>query len=88
MILVTVYSYPPENREACKARFKQTKGGVPPAGIKLLGQWNAIGDGKGVTIFESDDPMAMAKWAHDWSDLVTMQIYPAVTNEDLAKVIS
>ncbi len=88
MLFVMNYSFRPENREACKARFKQTAGGKPPEGVKLLGQWNAISDAKGVSLFESEDPIAIAKWAQDWSDLMTIEIYPVITNENLAKLIS
>jgi hypothetical protein len=31
--------------------------------------------------------MAMAKWAQQFSDLISMEIYPAIDNEALAKVI-
>jgi hypothetical protein len=30
MIFVSIYSYPPENRKAIQARFKETEGGKPP----------------------------------------------------------
>ncbi len=85
MIFVLSYSFPPENRQACRERFKET-GGKPPEDIKLLGQWVAISDAKGVAVFESDDPMVMAKWAQQWSDIMTMDIYPAITNEALGQL--
>jgi hypothetical protein len=46
MTFVMNYSFQPEKREACKARLKETGGGKPPEGIKLIGQWNAVGDAK------------------------------------------
>ena len=87
MTFVMSYSFQPEKREACKARFREA-GGKPPEGVKLLCQWNAVGDAKGVAVFESDDPMAMAKWAQQFSDLVSMEIYPAIDNEALAKLFA
>ena len=84
MTFVTIFSYPPENRQAVQARFKET-GGRPPAGVKMLGRWHAIGGGKGVHICESDDPMAIAKWVQEWSDLLSIEIYPALNDKDAAK---
>jgi len=84
MLLVGMFSYPPANRLAVQARFKETRG-LPPAGVKLMGRWHAIGAGKGVFVCECDDPMAMAKLVQDWSDLLSFDIYPALDDEGAAK---
>jgi hypothetical protein len=84
MLFVTDFTYPAEKREAVQARFKET-GGKPPAGVKMIGRWHAIGAGKGVHVCECDDPMAMAKWVQDWSDLLTIEIYPALDDAGAAK---
>jgi len=86
MKLVTTWYCPPENRNATIARFKETGGDKPPAGVKLLGRWFAVGGGKGVHVCEADDPMVMAKWAAVWSDLLSIEIYPAVDDEDAKKL--
>ena len=86
MLFVSTWSYPPENREAVQTRFKET-GGKPPMGIKMLGRWHAIGGGKGVLVSESNDPMAIAKWIQEWSDLMSFDIYPALNDEDAANRI-
>ena len=88
MKFVTTWSIPPENRNAVQDRFKKTGGDKPPAGIKLLGRWHAIGGGQGVHICECDDPIAFAKWAQVWSDLVSIEIYPALDDEDAAKFLA
>ncbi len=88
MTFVMTYSFPPENRQAVRTRFRETGGGEAPAGVKYLGRWNAIGDAKGVVIFESDDPVIMAKWIQQWSDLMSCEIYPAITNEMLGTLFA
>jgi hypothetical protein len=88
MTFVLIYSFPPENRQACQARFKETEGNKPPAGIKVLGQWHAISDGKGVLVYESDDAMVMARWAQKWSDVMSFDIYPALDGEGIAKLLA
>ncbi len=87
MTFVMEYCFQPEMRLKCDARFKKTKGGMAPKGVKMISQWNAIGDGRGVIVFESDDPIAMTKWVKDWSDLMTLEIYPVISGESLAKFI-
>ncbi len=87
MIQIIAWTFRPEHRNAVQARFKET-GGLPPKGVKMLGRWSGIGTNKGVCVAESEDPLAFAKWAQEWSDLMSFDIYPALTDEDTAKVIS
>jgi hypothetical protein len=87
MKFVTTWSVPPENRKAAEVRFKESAGDAPPAGIKLLGRWFAVGGGKGVHVCECDDPIAFAKWAQRWSDLLSIEIYPALDDEGAAKLL-
>ncbi len=87
MIFVTTWSYGPENREAIQARFKET-GGAPPEGVKMLGRWHAVSQGKGVVVAEADDPEAVANWIQGWSDLMSFETYPALDDEATARVIS
>ena len=86
MIYVIAWTFKPEHRDAVQARFRQT-GGLPPEGAKMVGRWNGIGVNKGVCIAESDDPMAVARWGQAWSDLMTFDVYPALTDQDMAKLL-
>lgn len=87
MLFAINWTYPPENRDAIQARFKETKGG-PPDGVKMIGRWHRIGGGRGVCIAETDDAQAMAKWAQDWSDLMSMETYPVMDDAGAAQLIS
>ena len=87
MIYVATWNFKPEHRDVADARFRET-GGLPPEGVKMLGRWHGIGTNKGVCVAESDDALAVARWAQKWSDLMSFDIYPALTDEDTAKVIS
>jgi len=86
MIYVIAWNFKPESRNAVETRFKETGGGLPPGGVKMLGRWS--GSNKGVCVAETDDALALSRWVHDWSDLMSFDIYPATTDEDTAKVIS
>jgi hypothetical protein len=58
---VLIYLFPPASRESIVARYKETGGGMPPEGVKLISRWHVIGGGRGFLAVESNDPVAMAK---------------------------
>jgi hypothetical protein len=67
-------------------RFMKT-GGQPPEGVKLLGRWHAIGGLHGFAIVEADDTRGLSAMALDWGDLLTVSIFPALTDEDLGAAL-
>jgi Protein of unknown function (DUF3303) len=82
MKFIVQWSGLPTAENAVIERFMKT-GGRAPDGVTLLGRWHAIGGLHGFAIVESDDPHGMSALALEWGDLLTMSIYPAVTDEDL-----
>ena len=86
MYYVISWRFDPEHRDAIHARFKET-GGPPPAGVRMLGRWHQIGGGRGACVARSDDPVAVAKWAQEWSDLMTFEVYPALDDEQFGKTM-
>lgn len=87
MIHIIAWTFRPEHRDAIQARFKAT-GGLPPQGVKMLGRWHGVGTNKGICVAESDDALATARWAQQWSDLMSFDIYPVLGDEDAAKTMS
>ena len=87
MLYVTIYTWPPENRKAIVARFMET-GGQPPPGVKLLGRWTDVGGGRGFTLTESDDSVAVGKFIYGWNDLMDFEVIPVNNDEQLAKVLT
>ena len=85
MTYICVWSYPPEHRNEIQERFVAT-GGSPPEGVKMIGRWHGVG--KGVCVSESERYEAIAKWAQDWSDLMSMDIYAALDDEASAKLFA
>ncbi|ASW02965.1 hypothetical protein CJU94_27250 [Paraburkholderia aromaticivorans] len=67
-------------------RFMKT-GGQPPDGIKLLGRWHAIGGLHGFAVVEADDTPGISALALEWGDLLTMSIFPAMTDEELGAAL-
>jgi hypothetical protein len=73
-------------RDEAIARFKKT-GGVPPQGVKLLGRWTRADLGGGFDLLESNDTIALAEFAHRWSDLMDLSIAPVLDDEALSEVL-
>lgn len=77
----------PTAENAVIERFMKT-GAQAPDGVKLLGRWHAIGGLHGVAIVEADDTGSMAALALEWGDLLTMSIFPAITDEELGAALA
>lgn len=80
MQFIVTWTGRPEHRNAALERFVKT-GGAPPDGVKMIGRWHAVGRVSGVAIAEANDPVLMQKWALDWSDLLQMDVCPALADE-------
>ena len=59
--------------------------GSPLEGITMLGRWHIPGTGRGYALFETDDPVALAKQNLYWSDLADQKIVPVIDDEEAAK---
>jgi hypothetical protein len=86
MLFITTYAIRPEHRDAAQARFK-AGGGLPPAGVKMLGRWHKVGGLGGFVLMEASDAVAAGKWTQEWSDLLTFEIVPVATDEEIMKVM-
>lgn len=87
MHFMSIYTFRPEQRDAAIARFKET-GGAPPAGVKLVARWHDVGGLRGYTICEANDPVAISIWSQRWTDLMKIEAFPVVNDEQLVKVLS
>jgi hypothetical protein len=73
----------PENIKAVIKRFQE--GTEPMDGITQLGRWTIPGIGKGYVLYETDDPIALAKLNLYWSDLTDDKLVPVIDDEEAAK---
>ena len=86
MHFLVTYQLSSDKRDEAQARFK-SGGGLPPDGVTMLARWHhASGDG-GFTIAESSSPVAIAKWTQEWSDVLTFNIRPILSDEEIQEVI-
>ncbi|SMG55317.1 DUF3303 domain-containing protein [Paraburkholderia susongensis] len=86
MKFIVQWSGLPTAENAVIERFMKT-GGQVPEGVTLLGRWHAIGGLHGFAIVEADDIRSIAALALDWGDLLTMSVFPAMTDEDLGAAL-
>ena len=77
MLFMTVYTYPPANRdEVIKRRLE--KGPQLPPEVKTLGEWSYIGSGRVFRLIEASDAASAFKGSYAWSDLGTVETYPVM----------
>jgi hypothetical protein len=86
MQFILTFTVPPATREAALARFLET-GGQPPSGVRLLGRWTPLDLCGGFVVLESEDPHAVAAFAHEWSDVMALTIAPVLEDQALSEVL-
>lgn len=50
--------------------------------IKLIGRWHDVAAFTGVAIYETDDPVAMAKWALNWNSIMDCTVTPVLDDAE------
>jgi hypothetical protein len=86
MKFIVQWNGQPTAENAVIERFMKT-GGRTPEGVTLLGRWHAVGGLHGVAIVEANDTQSMTAMSLEWGDLLTMNIFPALTDEDLGAAL-
>jgi hypothetical protein len=86
MLFHITYHLSPAQRNEAQKRFKET-GAPPPAGVTMNGRWHCSQGLQGFLLAESSDAEAIARWMQEWTDLLTFEVTPVVTDEEIARVI-
>ena len=87
MKFISKYTIRPEHRNDAIKRFLES-GGQPPEGVKLLGRWHTPSDRTGYSLVEADDAVAMARWSHQWTDLLTIESSVVIDDEEFIQVLA
>jgi Protein of unknown function (DUF3303) len=61
-------------------------GGIPPAGVKLVGRWHGMSE-RGFAIVETTDAKALFAWVTEWSDVLPMETTPCLEDADAGAVL-
>ncbi|WP_274642773.1 DUF3303 domain-containing protein [Pseudomonas serbica] len=87
MLFIVSWKISTANRNSAIERFLKT-GGAPPKGVTMIGRWHAVGGAAGFGIAEADDPVQVQKWVLQWSDLMTMKVQVALTDDQVAPLLA
>ncbi len=87
MLFIVQWSIDSEHRNRVIERFLKT-GGAAPAGVKMWGRWHAVGLSRGFGIAESSDATLIQQWVLEWNDLIDMEVYPALTDEQVGPLLA
>lgn len=87
MLFQASFSYPNNWRTAVHSRFKESGDAPPPANVKLIGRWHSVEGNSGTLIADAEEASSIASWLHDWTDLVTFEVSPVLTDEEFAEMI-
>jgi hypothetical protein len=81
--LVT-YRLPAASRNEAISRFINNEAAMtPPDGVVSVGRWHTVTGKNGRYIVEADDPVGLADWVLHWTDIMTYEITPVVSDEEL-----
>jgi hypothetical protein len=67
-------------------RFLKT-GGMPPAGVKLIGRWHGM-SGNGFAVVETTDPKALYAWFAEWQEFLPIETTPCLEDADAGAVLA
>lgn len=87
MLFIVKWQFSAANRNAVVERFLKT-GGTPPPGVKMIGRWHAVGQNSGFNIVESDDILKVQQDNLRWNDLINLEVFPAITDEQIAPLLA
>jgi hypothetical protein len=87
MLFVIAYKTSLAANRTGQERFKETGGAPPPQGVRKIASYHYLDGSGGYSIAETDDPIALAKWANQWSDVIVMDVRPVLTDEQMGQVL-
>lgn len=85
MQFVVSWSLPQATYRTAVTRFLQN-GGLPPAGVKMIGRWHGM-SGKGFAVVETTDPKALYAWVAEWSEFLPLETTPVLEDADAGAVL-
>jgi hypothetical protein len=88
MKFILTFDWTPDAEERAEgiARFQRT-GGLPPEGVKLLGRWTRADLSGGFALLETDDAKRLLEFAYMWGDLMDLQIFPVLDDQELSTAL-
>jgi hypothetical protein len=85
MKFLVSWSLPAATFRPAVARFLKA-GGMPPAGVKLVGRWHGM-SGKGCAVVDTEDAKALYAWVAEWSEFLPLETTPVLEDADAGAVL-
>jgi hypothetical protein len=86
MKFLVQWSLPQSTFRPAVTRFLQA-GGLPPAGVTLVGRWHGM-NGKGCAVVETTDAKALYAWVAEWMEFLPIETTPVLEDADAGAVLS
>jgi hypothetical protein len=86
MKFIVKWNIPCATRIAAAKRFLDT-GGLPPAGVTLIGRWHGA-SGWGIAIAETTDARALYTWTEQWNDVLELEVTPCLDDAEGGEVLA
>lgn len=87
MIFHVNFEYSTHDRDKVHERFKET-GAPPPDGVDMTGRWHSVAGNRGFLVAESDSADGIAQWLQEWTELISFDVTPVLTDEAFRDVVS
>ena len=85
MKYIVSWTLPIATFHAAVGRFLEI-GGMPPAGVKLVGRWHGM-SGRGFAVVETTDANALYAWVAEWSDVLALETTPCLEDAEAGAVL-
>ncbi len=76
----------PDKKEECTR--KRTEGGIPPANVKILGEWSAIDNSRVYLVIEADDAREILKLMYPFQHLTRDELFPVIETEEMLQLVA
>jgi hypothetical protein len=86
MKFIVSWTLPQATYHGASEKFTKT-GGMPPAGVKLIGRWHGM-SGNGFAVVETDDPKALYAWFAEWQEFLPIQTTPCLEDAEAGAVLA
>ena len=85
MKFIVSWKLPQATYNDAVARFLKA-GGLPPAGVTMLGRWHGMSGG-GFAVAEASDAKGLYAWLAEWSDVIPIEATPCLEDADAGAVL-
>jgi len=53
----------------------------------MRGRWHSVNGNEGYIIAEANEIETVGQWIQEWSDLLTFEVMPVLTDEQVGRII-